>query len=161
MRNNLKPVEKLIKENKEDEARAILEGMLKDNAGDDEAWVWLASITSDREERKNYLQEALKYNPRNQLALKTLQKMGGGNLVVQTKNVPMMGHVLSGWPLLLVFVGGAIGGAFGGLAYALNLSIYKSSLPGPLKIILNPIIGIAAFVLWFVISLIIRQALVQ
>jgi len=161
MRNELKQVEKLIKENKEDEARTILQDMLRDNAGDDEVWVWLASITSDREERRNYLEEAMKYNPRNQSALKALQKMGGSSLVMQSKNVPVMGHILSGWPLILLLVGGAIGGALGGAAYYANLSIYKSNLPDVVKIILNPVIGIAAFVLWFVISLFVRQALAQ
>ena len=158
MRNELKSVEKLINENKEEEAREILEQMLKTNAGDDEAWVWLASVAHSREERRQYLEEALKYNPRNQLALKSLQKMGV-NPVMQTKNVPTLGHILSGWPLMLVFVGGAIGGALGALAYTANLSIYKSNLPSVVKIILNPIIGIVAFVLWFFISLSIRQAL--
>ena len=158
MSNDLKQAANLIKENKEDEARTILLDILKTNAGNDEAWVWLASITADREERKNYLEEALKYNPRNQTALKSLQKMGV-NFVMQSKNVPALAHVLSGWPLLLVLIGGAIGGALGAVAYSANLAIYKSNLPSVVKIILNPIIGIAAFVLWFVISLSIRRAL--
>lgn len=140
-------MEKLIKENKEDEARTVLEEMLKNNAGDDEAWVWLASITSNREERKNCHEEALRYNPRNQSALKALQKMGGSSLVMQSKNVPVTGHIPSGWPLILIFVGGAIGGALGGAAYYANLSIYKSTMPGAVKIVLNLIIGVAAFAL--------------
>lgn len=160
MRNDLKPVEKLINEHKEEEARKLLEQMLKVNAGDDEAWVWLASITRDREERKGYLEEALRYNPNNQLALKSLQKIGGSS-VAQKNTVTTMGHVLSGWPLLLALVGGAIGGALGGVAYAINLSIYKSSLPSVVKIVLNIIIGVTAAVLWFFISLSIRQALAQ
>jgi len=159
MSDDLKQVADLVKENKEEEARTILLRLLQANAGDDEAWVWLASITADREERKKYLEEALKHNPRNQTALKTLQKMGGSSVVAQSKVVPPWVHFLCGWPLILVFIGGAIGGALGGVAYAANLTIYKSNLPTVVKFILNPIIGIAAFVLWFFISLMVAQAM--
>lgn len=155
MSKSLKEAEKLIQENKEAEARTVLEEILRDNAGNDEAWVWLASITADREERKVYLEEALKYNPRNKLALTSLQKMGV-KIELQSKNIPVTAHILSGWPLILIFIGGAIGGALGGGAYAINLSIYKSSLPTAVKVILNLIVGIAAVAIWFFVSLYIR-----
>lgn len=160
MSNNLKEAAKLIQENKEEEARIMLEEILRDNAGNDEAWVWLASITANREERKGYLEEALKYNPRNQLALTSLQKMGA-KIETQSKNIPIVAHILSGWPFILILVGGAIGGALGGAAYAINLSIYKSRLPSAVKIVLNPVVGIAAFVIWFAFSLFIREALAK
>ena len=60
---------------------------------------------------------------------------------------------MCGWPLILVFFGGAIGGALGGLAYGANLAIYKSGIPGPLKVILNPLIGVLAIALWYLIAL--------
>ena len=159
MSSDLKQATELIKENKEEAAREILLDLLKTNAANDEAWVWLASITADREERKQYLEEALKHNPRNQMAFKTLQKMSGSALVMQPKNIPVSGHILCGWPLLLVFLGGAIGGALGGTAYAANLAIYRSNLPIVVKIILNLIIGAAAFAIWFVIGLTVLHAL--
>ena len=75
MDNTLKSVDELIKAGREDEARGILLQMLKQNPADDEAWVWLASITSDREKRQKCLEEALKHNPNNATAKRVLQKM--------------------------------------------------------------------------------------
>jgi len=61
-------------------------------------------------------------------------------------------YLACGWPLLLVLVGGLIGGALGGAAFGINMAIYKSQLPLAVKIILNPIVGVAAIVLWLVIA---------
>jgi hypothetical protein len=65
--------------------------------------------------------------------------------------LPWTVHLMCGWPLFLVAIGGAIGGALGGLAYGINMSLYKSSLPGFAKVLLNIVTGIGAVVLWFVI----------
>ncbi len=158
MDKTYKQVDELIKSGREDEAREILIQLLKQNPADDEAWVWLASITADREKRQKCLEEALKHNPNNATAKRVLQKMIAPTAGPQTEKpkagkVPPMVHVLCGWPLILVFFGGAIGGALGGLAYAANLAIYKSDMPGPLKVVLNPVIGILAIALWYLIAL--------
>ena len=73
------------------------------------------------------------------------------------QNLPTIAHILCGWPLILLFVGGAIGGALGGLAYVINISIYKSKLPGVLKFVLNPLVGIMAIGAWYMISTMIRR----
>jgi len=57
-------------------------------------------------------------------------------------------HLMCGWPLALVFVGGAIGGGLGGGAYAINLALHKSKLPAPLKVIGNVAVGTVAVLLW-------------
>ena len=72
------------------------------------------------------------------------------------QNLPMIAHILCGWPLILVIFGGAIGGALGGVAYAINVSIYKSKLPGVLKFVLNPLVGIMAIGIWYMISVMIK-----
>lgn len=100
----------------------------------------------------------MKHNPNNATAKRVLQKMTAPPAGPQTEKpkagkVPPMVHVLCGWPLILVFFGGAIGGALGGLAYAANLAVYKSDMPGPLKVVLNPVIGILAIALWYLIAL--------
>jgi hypothetical protein len=64
----------------------------------------------------------------------------------------MIAHILSGWPLILVFVGGAIGGALGAVAYGVNISLYKSNMPGVLKFILNLLVGMLAIGGWLAIS---------
>lgn len=77
---------------------------------------------------------------------KTLQRMS------------IAAHVMCGWPLILVFFGGAIGGAMGGLAYVINVAIYKAGMPTILKIVLNILVGTAALVLWLVIAAAIHQS---
>lgn len=61
-------------------------------------------------------------------------------------------HLLAGWPLLLILVGGAIGGAFAGLAYVINIKIYKSSLSKMQKILANLLCGMSAISLWWFIA---------
>ncbi|MBI1249576.1 hypothetical protein GC197_17265 [bacterium] len=69
-----------------------------------------------------------------------------------SNQVPVWAHILCGWPLLLVAIGGAIGGGLGGLAYGVSISLFKTSLPMPLKIILPIGIGMLAVGLWVVIA---------
>ena len=61
-------------------------------------------------------------------------------------------HVMCGWPLILVGVGGALGGALGGGAYVINVAIYKSHLPAAAKVALNLVCGVVAFALYWVIA---------
>ena len=82
----------------------------------------------------------------------------------QVRNAPppkgpitMTAHLLSGWPLILVFIGGAIGGALGALAYGINISLYKSNLPGVLKVILNLLVGMAAIGIWLAIAFMLKK----
>ena len=67
-------------------------------------------------------------------------------------------HVMCGWPLVMVFFGGAIGGGLGGAAYGINVAIYKSKLPMAAKILLNVLTGVAAIGLWAVIVAAIQSA---
>jgi hypothetical protein len=73
------------------------------------------------------------------------------------QKLPTIAHVVCGWPLILMFIGGAIGGALGGLAYVINLSIYKSKMPAALKFVLNPLVGILAIAVWYMIFTMLRK----
>lgn len=66
--------------------------------------------------------------------------------------LPAIAHVMCGWPLAMVAFGGAIGGGLGGVAYAINIALYKSSLPVAAKVALNLMTGAAAIVIWAVIA---------
>jgi hypothetical protein len=68
-----------------------------------------------------------------------------------------MAHFLCGWPLLLVAIGGAIGGALGAGAYAINLAIYKSKMPVVFKILLNAGVGLSAIAAWLIIASALRK----
>lgn len=72
--------------------------------------------------------------------------------------VPLIAHVMCGWPFLLVAIGGAIGGALGGAAYVANLAIYKSELPVLAKVALIITIGLAAIGMWAAIGTLIQLA---
>ncbi len=74
------------------------------------------------------------------------------------EKLPALAHVMCGWPLILVGIGGAVGGGLGGAAYGINVAIYKSSLPAVAKVALNILTGIAAFVLWLGIAVAIQSA---
>ncbi|GAA4430020.1 hypothetical protein [Bremerella cremea] len=76
-----------------------------------------------------------------------------------TPQVPFWAHLLCGWPLFLVAVGGAVGGGLGGLAYGISISIFKTNVPMPVKIIAPVFIGMAAVVLYFVIAVAIFTAI--
>lgn len=45
----------------------------------------------------------------------------------------------------------------GGLAYGINVAIYKSRLPVVAKVLLNIIVGLSAIGIWFVIVMVIRS----
>jgi hypothetical protein len=71
---------------------------------------------------------------------------------VEGNAIPIWVYLICGWPLALVAVGGMIGGAMGGAAFGINLAIWKSAMPLPVKIILIPIVGFTAIGLWLVLS---------
>lgn len=60
-------------------------------------------------------------------------------------------------PLLLIFIGGAIGGGLGGVATTINAQIMRSGQNTVLKYILCALLSVATFGLWaFIVSLIRR-----
>lgn len=63
------------------------------------------------------------------------------------------------WPVALVAFGGLVGGILGGIAGAVNMALYRSKLPRWSLWILNPAVGLAAFLLWLVIAVAIGLAL--
>ncbi len=69
----------------------------------------------------------------------------------QPEKLPIIVFVICGWPLILMFLGGAIGGALGGAAFGANLSIYKSKLPGIVKFVASLLVGILAIVIWYIV----------
>ncbi|WP_312842948.1 hypothetical protein [Stutzerimonas nitrititolerans] len=68
------------------------------------------------------------------------------------KKLTAKAHILCGWPLILVAIGGAIGGGLGAAAYALNVAIYRSSMSRKAKITQNILSGLGAFVAWLVFA---------
>ena len=69
------------------------------------------------------------------------------------QQIPVWAYVLCGWPFALVFLGGLIGGIFGGLAFAANMTVFRSNMPMAARIGISQGIGVAAVVLYFVVAL--------
>lgn len=58
-------------------------------------------------------------------------------------------QVVCAWPLALLLVGGALGGACGGAAWALNTKIMSSALSAPVRYGLIVLTGVGAGFLYF------------
>ena len=65
--------------------------------------------------------------------------------------MPLPEKIAALWPLIFIFVGGAIGGACGGGAALINIRIMHGSLPAPAKYALALLTGIGALLLYFLI----------
>jgi len=72
------------------------------------------------------------------------------------EKLPPLVHVVCGWPLILVAVGGAIGGGLGGAAYALGLMVYRKTRSFATAFLASLGLGAAAAILWYVIANAIR-----
>lgn len=57
-----------------------------------------------------------------------------------------------GWPMILIFIGGAIGGACGGAAWGLNQQVFQNTKNPVLRYVFTGFISIAAFVVYFVVA---------
>jgi hypothetical protein len=84
----------------------------------------------------------------NQQIMEQPLQQGISSVQEQKSKLSLGAHLSCGWPLLLVLVGGLIGGACGGAAYALNVAIYKSNMAVGAKIALNIIVGLVAIAVW-------------
>lgn len=61
-------------------------------------------------------------------------------------------HLMAGWPILLLLIGGAVGAVLGIVAYVINLKIYKSELSQLQKVLANLMCGMFAMMLWWSIA---------
>lgn len=66
--------------------------------------------------------------------------------IAERRKLTPLEHAACAWPLLLIFIGGAIGGACGGAAWAVNMRIMSSAMSTPMRYGLVVLSGVAAFV---------------
>jgi hypothetical protein len=60
-------------------------------------------------------------------------------------------HVWTALPVLMVFIGGALGGGLGGAATLWNAKIFRSDRPALVKYSLTALISSGAFFIWFAV----------
>ncbi|MCA9274719.1 MAG: hypothetical protein KDA29_01710 [Phycisphaerales bacterium] len=75
------------------------------------------------------------------------------------EKIPALVSIACFWPVALVAFGGLVGGILGGIAGAVNLALYRSKLPRWSLWLLNPAVGLAAFLLWLIIAVAIGLAM--
>lgn len=75
------------------------------------------------------------------------------NLADSERTLSPIQHIICGWPLILVVIGGLIGGACGGAAYGINATVLKSNLSPVLKYLLVALVGIGAIAAYFLVVL--------
>lgn len=83
---NLNEAVQLIRQGRKDEARRILESILKANPQDVQAWFWLVETCSTPEQRIKTLEVCLKLNPGNPQALRALRALQGGGPVTPSSS---------------------------------------------------------------------------
>jgi ABC-type sugar transport system permease subunit len=62
-------------------------------------------------------------------------------------------YLWAGWPMVMLFVGGAIGGGLGAAATVVNTQIFRSKLHGFFKYLITLVISISAFMIWLIIAM--------
>lgn len=77
----------------------------------------------------------------------------------QQPKLPLLVQLACCWPIGLIVVGGLVGGLCGGAAIAVNMILYNSSLPRWSLWLLNPLVGLAAILLWLIIGIFVQLAL--
>tara|TARA_R110002051_G_C8731067_1_gene497867 strand:+ start:126 stop:611 length:486 start_codon:yes stop_codon:yes gene_type:complete len=73
------------------------------------------------------------------------------NLSDSERTLSPIQHIICGWPLMLVVIGGLIGGACGGAAYGINAKLLKSDLSPGLKYLLVVLVGVGAIAAYFLV----------
>ena len=83
------------------------------------------------------------------------KEMENKELLLSVEEKPKLStaaHLMAGWPLFLVMIGGAIGGALAVVAYVINRKIYLSQLSNMQKVLANLLCGMSAISLWWFIA---------
>ena len=61
-------------------------------------------------------------------------------------------YIWIGWPIALVIVGGLIGGACGGAAWALNQKVFQATQHPVMRYLWTGLISIAAIITYFIVA---------
>ncbi len=62
--------------------------------------------------------------------------------------------IWGGWPVLLLFIGGALGAITGMIAVAINAKVFRAEMSGVLKYLVSGMVSVLAVVAYFIVALI-------
>ena len=80
-----------------------------------------------------------------------------GKTIKIAEPLPWYVWLWSGLPLVLLFIGGALGGALGAVAMTINGRVFRSDMPGALKFAITGAISLVTALAFFVLAIIITQ----
>jgi hypothetical protein len=72
--------------------------------------------------------------------------------LTETPKVTTAVHLMAGWPMFLVVIGGVIGALLSVFAYIINRKIYSSHLSKFQKVMANLLCGMSAIAAWWFIA---------
>lgn len=61
--------------------------------------------------------------------------------------------IWGGWPVLLLFIGGALGAITGMIAFAINAKVFRAEMSQALKFVVTGVVSILAVVVYFVAAI--------
>jgi len=82
-----------------------------------------------------------------------------GQVVKLAESLNALQWIWSGLPIILVFLGGALGGVLGATAFWLNTRIFRSEMSSVEKFILTGIVSAIAVIVFFVLASLLGLAL--
>jgi len=82
-----------------------------------------------------------------------------GKLIRVVEPLKWYEWIWNGLPVVLVFVGGALGGVLGALAVSINISVFRSQQDGILKYSITGVVSFIAVVLYLVLGIAIQSVL--
>lgn len=66
-------------------------------------------------------------------------------------------YLFGAWPIIMIFIGGAIGGALGAAAACFNMEIFRSKLNVFFKYLFTLIVSLLAVIIWLTLAVLIYQ----
>jgi hypothetical protein len=82
-----------------------------------------------------------------------------GKTIKLAEPLPWYAWVWSALPLMLLFLGGALGGLLGAVAMTINGRVFRADMNGPLKFIVTGAISLVAAIVYFALAVALTLAL--
>ena len=73
-----------------------------------------------------------------------------GKIVTLVEPLKWYQWVWGGWPLLLLFVGGALGAIAGMISFIINAKVFRSEMSEVLKYVVSGVVSVSALIAYFV-----------
>lgn len=84
-----------------------------------------------------------------------------GKIIQVTKPLPWYAWLWSGLPILLLFIGGALGAVVGVVAFTVNAGIFRSNRSTAVKFLITAGVSLLAAVIYFLLAVLLSIALGQ